>query len=235
MSLNTKKSPASAPRGKKHTARLTRADGDNTRQQIIETAGQLFADLGYMGTTSKLICEECGCNVAAVNYHFGSRDGLYSSVLIESHSRLIGFNTLLEISNSSDDSRAKLSRILDILVDGIDANQWHSRLFIREIMAPSVHIEAMINNEALPKLSLLKTLLSDITGLDPEDPQMSLTLLSTVAPCMLLLVGNRDNLSKVLGNFWEDKAALKIHLKRFLFAGLDHLATLNQNITKNHA
>lgn len=235
MSLNTKKSPAGTPRGNKHTGRLPRADGDNTRQQIIETAGQLFADLGYMGTTSKLICEECGCNVAAVNYHFGSRDGLYSSVLIESHSRLIGFNTLLEISNSSEDSRAKLSRIIDTLVDGIDANQWHSRLFIREIMAPSVHIEAMIKSEALPKLSLLKTLLSDITGLDPEDPQMSLTLLSTVAPCMLLLVGNRDNLSKILGNFWEDKAALKIHLKSFLFAGLDHLSAQRQNITKNHA
>lgn len=235
MSLKTKKSPAAKSRGNKHTGRLPRADGDNTRQQIIETAGQLFADLGYMGTTSKLICEECGCNVAAVNYHFGSRDGLYSSVLIESHSRLIGFNTLLEISNSSDDSRAKLSRIIDTLIDGIDANQWHSRLFIREIMAPSVHIEAMINSEALPKLSLLKSLLSDITGLDPKDPQMSLTLLSTMAPCMLLLVGNRDNLSKVLGNFWEDKAALKVHLKSFLFAGLDHLAAQAQNITKNHA
>lgn len=235
MPLNTKKSPVSAKKVSKHTGRLPRADGDNTRQQIIETAGQLFADLGYGGTTSKLICEQCGCNVAAVNYHFGSRDGLYSTILIESHRRLIGLNTLLEISNSNDDSRAKLGRIVDTLIDGIDANQWHSRLFIREIMAPSVHIDAMITSEALPKLSLLKTLISDITGLDPEDPQMSLALLSTVAPCMLLLVGNRDNLGKVLGNFWEDKSALKTHLKSFLFAGLDQLVAQRRNITKNHA
>lgn len=195
----------------------------------------MFADLGYGGTTSKLICQECGCNAAAVNYHFGSRDGLYSAVLIESHRRLIGFNTLLDISNSEDDSRTKLGRIIDTLIDGIDANQWHSRLFIREIMAPSVHIDAMIKSEALPKLSLLKTLVSDITGLDAEDPMMSLTLLSTIAPCMLLLIGNRDNLSKLFGNFWEDKAALKIHLKGFLFAGLDQLIAQRRNITKNHA
>lgn len=221
--MNNKKSSSSATRVSKHTGRLPRADGDSTRQQIIETAGQLFADLGYGGTTSKLICEECGCNVAAVNYHFGSRDGLYSSVLIESHRRLIGFNTLLDISNSNDDPRTKLGRIIDTLIDGIDANQWHSRLFIREIMAPSVLIDEMIKSEALPKLSLLKNLISEITGIDPEDPVMSLTLLSSIAPCMLLLVGNRDNLTKVFGDFWQDKAALKRQLKTFLFAGLDQL------------
>ena len=233
--MNTNRTLKSAKRVSQHTGRLPRADGDNTRQQIIETAGQLFADLGYGGTTSKLICEECGCNVAAVNYHFGSRDGLYSSVLIESHRRLIGLNTLLDISNSNDDSRTKLGHIIDTLIDGIDANQWHSRLFIREIMAPSVLIDEMIKSEALPKLSLLKTLISDITGIDTQDPAMSLTLLSTMAPCMLLLVGNRDNLSKVFGDFWQDKAALKRQLKSFLFAGLDQLSAQQQNITKNHA
>lgn len=64
---------------------------------------------------------------------------------------------------------------------------------------------------------------------------MSLTLLNTIAPCMMLLVGNRDKLSKVLGNFWKDKAALKAHLKSFLFAGLDQLVVSCPNITKNHA
>lgn len=232
--VTSKRSATSAKSASKHTGRLPRADGDNTRQQIIETAGQLFADLGYGGTTSKLICEQCGCNVAAVNYHFGSRDGLYSAVLIESHRRLIGFNTLLDINNSPVDSRTKLGHIIDILIDGIDAKQWHARLLIREVMAPSVFIDDMIKSEALPKLTLLKSLLGDITGIDPEDPSMSLVLLSSIAPCMMLLVGNRDNLSKVLGNFWEDKAALKRHLKSFLFAGLDHLIAQRQNITNNH-
>lgn len=93
----------------------------------------------------------------------------------------------------------------------------------------------MIKSEALPKITLIKDLISDITGIDPDHHLTSLTLLTTIAPCMMLLVGNRDNLSKVLGNFWEDKAALKAHLKSFLFAGLDQLVAQRQNITKNHA
>jgi len=216
------------------TGRLQRADGDNTRQQILETAGQLFADLGYGGTTSKLICEECGCNVAAVNYHFGSRDGLYSSVLVESHRRLIGFNTLLDITKLNDDPREKLSRVVDTFIDGMDSDQWHSRLFIREIMTPSVFIDEMIEREAIPKFSLVKMLISEITGIDANDPAISLTVLSAIGPCMLLLVGHRDNMCRVMGNIWEDKAALKSHLKSFLFAGLDamrdqHLKALKEN------
>lgn len=230
MPLNTPKSGSAV---RTPTGRLPRADGDNTRQQILETAGQLFADLGYDRTTSKLICERCGCNLAAVNYHFGSRDDLYSAVLIESHRRLIGFNTVLDISNSDDDPRTKLTRIIDSLLDGIDPSQWHARLYIREIMAPSVHIEKVIRSEALPKFAVLKRLISDITGIAPEDPAMSLTVLSTIAPCMLLLAANRDNLRAVLGDFQEDKAALKAHLKGFLFAGLDNLAAQRGHRVEN--
>lgn len=211
------------------TGRAARADGDSTRQQIIEIAGQLFSEKGYTGTTSKLICEQCGCNIAAVNYHFGSRDGLYTEVLIESHRRFITMNAIMDINNSELDARSKLARIIDALIDGIDAEQWHSRLFIREIMAPSQFIEGMINSEALPKFSVIKNLVAEITGIDEHDPAMALYLLSTIAPCMFLLVGNRAATSQVLGNFWEDKAALKTHLKAFLFAGLD--AAKAQKIT----
>ncbi len=234
MALDLEKRKKVEPRGTTHSGRLPRADGDNTRQQILETAGQLFADLGYGATTSKLICEECGCNLAAVNYHFGSRDGLYSNVLLESHHRIIAFNTLLDITNSSDDSRTKLSRFIDTLIDGIEINQWPSRLLIREIMAPTVFIDELIQNEALPKFSLLKTLLSDITGIDPSDEKMSLLLLSTIAPCMLLLVGDRNNLSKVFGDFWRDEDALKAHVKEFLFAGLDKVVAQRENTTNRH-
>lgn len=235
MALNKAKTTEAASSNGKQAGRLSRADGDNTRQQILETAGQLFADLGYGGTTSKLICEECGCNVAAVNYHFGSRDGLYSSVLVESHRRLIGLNTLLDITKSQDDPRVKLSRILDSLVDGVDSCQWHSRLFIREIMTPSVFIEEMIEKEALPKFSLIRVLISEITGIDESDPALSLAVLSAVGPCMLLLVGHRANMSRVIGQVWEDKAALKAHLKDFLFAGLDAMRAQHENTSADSA
>ena len=58
-----------------------RGDGDLTRARILESAGQLAAECGYANMTSKQVCERAHVNMAAVNYHFGSREGLYAAVL----------------------------------------------------------------------------------------------------------------------------------------------------------
>ena len=59
-----------------------RGDGDLTRARILESAGQLAAECGYANMTSKQVCERAHVNMAAVNYHFGSREGLYAAVLM---------------------------------------------------------------------------------------------------------------------------------------------------------
>ena len=56
-------------------------DGRETEEKIIECAGQLIAEKGFASVTSKEICRAAGVKLAAVNYHFGSRDGLYLAVL----------------------------------------------------------------------------------------------------------------------------------------------------------
>lgn len=61
----------------------TREDGAETKARLIQCAGRLIADQGYDRTTSKDICRLAGVNMAAVNYHFGSREGLYQAVLDE--------------------------------------------------------------------------------------------------------------------------------------------------------
>ena len=58
-----------------------RMDGRKTGEKIVECAGQLIAEKGFASVTSKEICRAAGVNLAAVNYHFGSRDGLYLAVL----------------------------------------------------------------------------------------------------------------------------------------------------------
>ena len=53
----------------------------DTKSRIIETAEVLFAKHGYEGTSLRDITEAAHVNVAAVNYHFGSKDGLLTALL----------------------------------------------------------------------------------------------------------------------------------------------------------
>lgn len=53
---------------------------DATRQRILDTAEQLFADQGFHATTLRQITAEADVNLAAVNYHHGSKDALILAV-----------------------------------------------------------------------------------------------------------------------------------------------------------
>lgn len=51
-----------------------------TREKILETAEALFAEKGLDGTSMRNITDAAGVNLASVNYHFGSKDGLIAAV-----------------------------------------------------------------------------------------------------------------------------------------------------------
>jgi len=52
-----------------------------TREKIIKAASRAFALSGYEGASIRTIVAEADVNQAAINYHFGGKEGLYRAVL----------------------------------------------------------------------------------------------------------------------------------------------------------
>lgn len=59
----------------------------NTRDRLLESACQTFAEKGYYHATVAEICERAGANIAAVNYYFRSKEGLYVEAWRQSFAR----------------------------------------------------------------------------------------------------------------------------------------------------
>ncbi|MEN1409542.1 transcriptional regulator PsrA, partial [Pseudomonas aeruginosa] len=57
-----------------------------TVERILDAAEQLFAEKGFAETSLRLITSKAGVNLAAVNYHFGSKKALIQAVF----SRFLG-------------------------------------------------------------------------------------------------------------------------------------------------
>lgn len=52
-----------------------------TKKKILDAAEKLIVELGADKASMRKITEEAGVNVAAINYHFGSKDNLISAIV----------------------------------------------------------------------------------------------------------------------------------------------------------
>ena len=52
----------------------------DTKEQLLNVAEQLIAERGYAGTTVRSIANQANANLAAVNYHFGSKEELFRAI-----------------------------------------------------------------------------------------------------------------------------------------------------------
>jgi TetR/AcrR family transcriptional regulator, regulator of cefoperazone and chloramphenicol sensitivity len=57
------------------------ARGEDTRRRILDTALEIFAAEGYEGASTRLLAERAGVNLPAIQYYFGSKEGLYRAVI----------------------------------------------------------------------------------------------------------------------------------------------------------
>ncbi len=64
---------------------------DQTRTAILRAAERLYADRGFADVTLRDIVAEAGVNLAAVNYHFGSKDELISELFAELLDCFVGY------------------------------------------------------------------------------------------------------------------------------------------------
>ncbi|MEU5883316.1 TetR/AcrR family transcriptional regulator [Spirillospora sp. NPDC047279] len=58
---------------------------DSTPERVLDVATRLFAELGYDGTSTRMIAEAAGLNIATVAYHAGGKRDLYLAVMERAH------------------------------------------------------------------------------------------------------------------------------------------------------
>ena len=227
-SRKTAKTSKMRPAGKRAPARaVVREDGAQTKQQLLEVAGRVFAERGYMNATSKEICELANANIAAVNYHFGGKDGLYAAVLEEAHARLMSIDTVTAITQSKASGAEKLRMLLRKIVGEVskrDTGGWEMRVLSREFMAPTALVDGMFRNQVVPKSRLMTGMIGDILGVPATHPAVSRSIVNIIGPCLFLLIVNPEWQKKIFPTLLTDTEALVDHMVTYALGGLQSIA-----------
>lgn len=168
--------------------------GEETRQRLLEVAAESFARKGFGETTVRELARASRCNVAAISYHFGSKEKLYEAVLIRTFQelatrRVTSLQAVLKASHgrpSLEDVLATFARaFLDPLLTEERA-EIRLRLLLQEMVQQLLPPEIM-NRELVAPVNqvLIEALSAAVPELTPEE--VSLVAYSLVAQLVHVL------------------------------------------------
>lgn len=100
-------------------------DPADTRQRILEAAAVFYAERGFEGTSLRALTDAADVNLAAVNYHFGSKESLMWEMF---RARIVPMNAerlrLLDEAMATSGGKPSLEAVFDaLLVPMFDAAQ----------------------------------------------------------------------------------------------------------------
>ncbi|GFK95490.1 putative HTH-type transcriptional regulator YbiH [Fundidesulfovibrio magnetotacticus] len=159
---------------------------DETKQRLLDAAGEAFAAKGYHRATIREICSRAGANVASVNYHFGGKKGLYKALLEHCHQESLRRHppgSLQAQAGPEEALRVFVRSMLDRNL-GEGRPTWLSRLMARELSDPSPALENVARASILPNVDRLAAIVARIMDLPGDSPLARRCALSVVGQCL---------------------------------------------------
>lgn len=154
-----------------------------TRENILEQAARAFSLNGYKETNIRDILRKANANVAAINYYFGSKRGLYIEILQNVLKRFSSqfesvfndYQALKPKMPAPTESKALLKTFIKYLVSLACSDDVDSIIFIREYMDPSDEYKEVFGGFNDFCKNLFETLLADASGNTVSKEQNLLT------------------------------------------------------------
>ncbi len=125
-----------------------------TKLALLLAAGELFAEYGLEGASIRAIAEKAGANIAAINYHFGSKESLFLAVVnhlmqenfekINLDEHLARAHTLRKPEEFSELIRDMVYRRFQVFFDTAEP-EWHIRLFLRVFLESAALLEDLVH------------------------------------------------------------------------------------------
>lgn len=196
----------------------------DTRQRLISTAAALFAERGFHNVTVREICRGADANVAAVNYHFRDKFGLYRAIVESAIEVMREFNEATLEAGRGEPPSERLRAYVRVFLErlhGHDRASWINKLMARELEEPTEALELIGREVMAPRHDHLAAIVSDIAKLPVTDERVTRAVVSIQGQCFIF--ARRGRMPSPWRDAAADVASAAEHIARFSLAGIQAL------------
>ncbi len=205
--------------------KIPREDTTRTRGKLLVAACEIFAEKGFRDATIAEICKQAGANIAAVNYHFGSKEVLYREAWREVFAKSLQAHPpeggVPETAPPEERLRGEVNALLLRMADR--SNRLFSFLY-REFANPTGLLEEVIREQLQPLQQRTKRLVHELLGPWADEQEVRFCEMTIISQCMNPMVvrgglgqqnGGKDDPRRI-----DDVEAYARHVVAFSLAGL---------------
>ncbi len=208
---------------------MSAKDAFDTKEKLLRAAVEVFADKGYRDATVADICDRAGANLAAVNYHFHSKENLYVEAW------RLAFDKALQAHppdggvppESSVEDRLR-GRIASLVKRIMDPDVLIFEIIHKELANPTGLLETVKEESIQPIKTQMNLLVREMLGPKASDMQVELGQMSIMSQCFHVM--GRERHRKVISgqpgllpkhfNFEYNDEIMINHIFQFSLAGI---------------
>jgi AcrR family transcriptional regulator len=173
----------------------------DTRTRILEASATIFSVEGFAGASTRTLAAGAGVNIATLNYHFGSKEGVYRATMEWVYDRIAcrieqAAPTILVLP---------MREALSVVFDVARAERVGIRMVMREILDLGHLRESTAREHVLPSLERHVPLLSGALRITPERARRLVVTLSF----LIARFAVQDDVSLAAAFGVRDDAALR--------------------------
>jgi AcrR family transcriptional regulator len=196
-----------------------------TRERLIDVSARLFAERGFSKVTVREICQRAHANVAAVNYHFGGKDGLYQEIVSSAIRTMQKTTDEIREAGARRPPEEQLEIFVRIFLSRVMQHKdgWIHQLMMQEIRDPTPALDRVVKSVVRPRLEYLGSVIARILHCPADDERVQYGVMSVQVQCLAMLNDRIAQFQPLAP--WTPKRidTLADHIIKFSLAGVKAL------------
>lgn len=194
-----------------------------TRAALIEAATPLFARVGFEAARTRDIADRARANVSAINYHFGSKMGLYQAVIKAQAEEMIASFPLETEALRQEAPAVRLRWLIHNLLQRVLNNSdQRLRICAREFVEQTDALDFLVQEIVRHQFDIMKAVVAAVLGRDCSEAELNRFTVSVVCQCFHygMAAPMLSRLGVLVPETEADIAVLADHILHFSLGGL---------------